>query len=111
MTLPRPCTTLSVEVDRGHAETDEAREERLFHVGELLECHVLDDRRQLVVVSDHDAALQTTEVVLRILRHTHTTVLLALGSTTHKLLYYWLCDTQTTVLLALHYMLNCERGI
>ena len=39
-------------------------EERLLHVGELLEGHVLDDGRQLVMVPDHDPPLQPVHAVL-----------------------------------------------
>jgi len=59
---------LSVKVDGRHTEVNEACEERLFHVGELLERHVLDDGRQLVVVTDHDPPLQPTVAVLWVLR-------------------------------------------
>ena len=40
-----PGAALGVQLDGGHAQPDEARKERLFHVGELLEGHVLDDGR------------------------------------------------------------------
>jgi len=63
---------LGVKVDRRHAEVDEAREERLFHVGELLERHVLDDWRQLVMVANHDPSLQPVVAVLRVLHTDHT---------------------------------------
>ena len=59
---------MSVEVDSGDAEPDETREERLLHIGVLLEGHVLDDRWQLVVVTDHDPALQAVVTVTWILK-------------------------------------------
>ena len=65
--LPGPGSTLGIQVHCGHTEADKAREERLLHVGVLLEGHVLDDGWQLVVISNHDPALQPTEAVLRIL--------------------------------------------
>jgi len=40
----------------------------LLHVGELLEGHVLDDRWQLVVITDHDPTLQTITTILRVLK-------------------------------------------
>ena len=55
--LPGSCPALGVQVHRGHAEADEPGEERLLHVGVLLEGHVLDDGRELVVVPDHYEAL------------------------------------------------------
>jgi hypothetical protein len=39
-------------------------EEGLLHVGELFEGHVLDDRWELVMVSDHDPPLQPVHAVL-----------------------------------------------
>jgi len=58
---------LSIKVDSWHAEMNEAREERLFHVGELLERHVLDHRRQLVVVANHNPTLQPIVTILWVL--------------------------------------------
>ena len=43
-------------------------EEGLLHVGELLEGHVLDDGRQLVVIPDHDPSLQTIHAILNRVR-------------------------------------------
>ena len=58
---------MRVQVDSGHSEPDEAREQRLLHVGVFLEGHVLPDRRQLVVVADHDPPLQPVVAVHRVL--------------------------------------------
>lgn len=57
-------TTLSVQVDARDAESDDASEQRLLHVGKLLEGHVLDDGRQLVVITDHDPAFEPVVAVL-----------------------------------------------
>ena len=65
--LPGAGAPLRVQVHGGHPQADEAGEEGLLHVGVLLEGHVLDDGRQLVVVSDHDPALQAAVAVLRVL--------------------------------------------
>lgn len=43
---------LSVELDVGRAQADKAGEQGLVQVAVLLEGHVLDHRRQLVVVAD-----------------------------------------------------------
>ena len=63
-----PSSTLSIKVNRWDTEPNETREERLLHVGELLEGHVLDDRRQLMVVTDHDPTLQPVTTILRVLK-------------------------------------------
>ena len=49
---------MSVKVNSWNAQPDKTREEGLFHVGVLLEGHVLDDRRKLVVIPYHDPSLQ-----------------------------------------------------
>jgi len=46
------------------------REQRLLHVGELLERHVLDHRWQLVVVTNHNPPLQPIVTILRVLQKT-----------------------------------------
>lgn len=60
-------TTLGVEHGVRNAETDESGKQRLLHVGILLEGTVLDNRRELIVISDHDPALQARTTVFRIL--------------------------------------------
>ena len=50
--------TARVEVSWQDAEAHEARKERLVEARVLLEGHVLDDGRQLVVVADEDDALE-----------------------------------------------------
>ena len=73
---PGSGSTLGVEVDGGHPEAHEAGEQRLLHVGELLEGHVLDDRRQLVVVADHDPPLQPVVAILGVLQaYTNTFII------------------------------------
>lgn len=52
-------TTLRVQLDRGNAQFDKPREQRLAHVGVAIEGLVLDDRRQLVVIPNHNPPLQS----------------------------------------------------
>eukprot|EP00053_Salpingoeca_punica_P019720 m.201633 g.201633 ORF g.201633 m.201633 type:complete len:552 (-) comp17708_c0_seq2:3265-4920(-) len=54
----RPAAALGIEIDRGHAQANEAVEHALLQVGEGLQRQVLDHGRQLVVVADEDDALQ-----------------------------------------------------
>jgi len=54
---------------------NEAREQRLLHVGELLERHVLDDRRQLVVITNHNPPLQSIVTVLWVLHKLNTDII------------------------------------
>ena len=51
---------LGVELDVGCAKADEAGEEGLIQMAVLLEGHVLDHRRQLVVVPYQNHPLQPT---------------------------------------------------
>ena len=62
-----PRSPLGIEKDRRDPEADEAREHRLFQVGIFLERQILNDRRQLVMVPNHDPALQPVPTVLGIL--------------------------------------------
>ena len=55
---------LSIELHVGRAEPHEAGEERLVQVAVLLEGHVLDHGRQLVVVPNQDHPLQPAHAVL-----------------------------------------------
>ena len=59
---------LGVELDEGRAEAHEAGEEGLVEVAVLLEGHVLDHGRQLVVVPYQDHPLQPRHAVLLVLR-------------------------------------------
>lgn len=64
---------LCIELDVGGAEADEAGEEGLVQVAVLLEGHVLDHRRQLVVVPYEDDSLQpAVPVLLSLQPHNHT---------------------------------------
>lgn len=65
--LRGPGTSLGVELHIRHSEPDHSREQALLHIAVLLEGHVLDHRRQLVMVADHDPPLQPGATVLRIL--------------------------------------------
>ena len=51
-------------MDVGGAQADEAGEEGLVQVAVLLEGHVLDDRRQLMVVAYEDDTLQPAVAIL-----------------------------------------------
>lgn len=64
---PCTCTALSIQVYGGHSQPHKSGEERLLHVGVFLEGHVLDNRGQLVMVTDHDPALQPAVAVLWVL--------------------------------------------
>lgn len=64
---PGTSSALSVQIHRGHAQSHKAREQRLLHVGIFLEGHILNDRRKLVMITNHDPALQPTVAILRIL--------------------------------------------
>mmetsp|Transcript_1856 Transcript_1856/g.3796 ORF Transcript_1856/g.3796 Transcript_1856/m.3796 type:complete len:388 (-) Transcript_1856:774-1937(-) len=66
-----PRTPLLVELDVGDAEAHEACEEALVHARVLLERHVLDDRRQLVVVADEHDALEAARLPLDLLLQEH----------------------------------------
>ena len=59
---------LSVELDVGGAQADEAGEQGLVQVAVLLEGHVLDYGRQLVVVAYQDHPLQPCHAIIRVLR-------------------------------------------
>jgi hypothetical protein len=59
---------LGVELDEGRAEAHEAGEEGLVEVAVLLEGHVLDHGRQLVVVAYQDHPLQPRHAILLVLR-------------------------------------------
>ena len=48
---------------------NKACEQRLLHVGKLLERHVLDHWRQLMMVTDHDPPLQPIITILGVLDH------------------------------------------
>lgn len=65
-----PCTSaaLCIQIDSGHSEAYKSGKERLLHVGVLLEGHVLDNRRQLVVVSNHDPTFQPAVAILWVLK-------------------------------------------
>lgn len=54
---PCTCTALCIQVYGRNTKAHKSGEERLLHVGVLLKRHVLDDWRQLVVVSNHDPTL------------------------------------------------------
>jgi hypothetical protein len=58
---------LRVELQVRDAQPHEAREQGLVQVRVLLERHVFDHRRQLVVVADHDDALQAAAALVRLL--------------------------------------------
>jgi len=62
---PRSGSPLCIQVNRWNTETNKAGEERLLHVGELLESHVLYNWRKLVVITNHDPSLQTIVSILR----------------------------------------------
>lgn len=66
--IPWSRSTLSIKVNSWHSQPDQTSEEGLLHVTELLKRHVLDDRGELVMVSNHDPTLQTIVVVLRVLQ-------------------------------------------
>lgn len=66
--IPWPSSALCVQVHRGNPKPNYPCEQRLLHVAVLLKGHVLDDGRQLVMVSDHDPPLQSTKAVLRVLQ-------------------------------------------
>lgn len=68
LNLPRPGSPLSIEVHGGYSETHNSGEEGLLHVGVLLEGHVLDDGGQLVVVPNHNPALESAEAVRGVLQ-------------------------------------------
>ena len=55
---------LRIELDVGSSKANKAREERLVQVGELLECHVLHHRWQLIVVPNQGNTLQPASAVL-----------------------------------------------
>lgn len=55
---------LCIELDVGGAKADEAGEEGLVQMTILLKGHVLDHRRQLVVVPDQDDTLQPAIPIL-----------------------------------------------
>lgn len=54
---PCTCTALCIQVYSWNPKAHKSGEERLLHVRVLLKRHVLDDWRQLVVVSNHDPTL------------------------------------------------------
>jgi hypothetical protein len=64
---------LSIEVHGRNPDPDEASEERLLHVGILLEGHVLNHWRQLVMVTNHNPPLQAAESILRVLEREEET--------------------------------------
>lgn len=64
---PCTCTALCVQIYGGHSQAHKSGEERLLHVGVLLEGHVLDNRGQLVMVTNHDPTLQPAVAILWIL--------------------------------------------
>lgn len=64
---PGACTALCIQVYGGNSQAHKSSEERLLHVGVLLEGHVLDDRGQLVVVSNHNPTLQSAVTILWVL--------------------------------------------
>lgn len=55
----RARAALRVEIDGRYAEAHQARKHGLLEVAVARKRHVLDHRRQLVVVADRDEALQT----------------------------------------------------
>ena len=63
----RPRAPLGVELNVGHAEAHEAREERLVHLGILLEGRVFDHRGKLVVVANEHHALEARGLALVLL--------------------------------------------
>ena len=58
---------LRIELGVWRAKAHEAREQRLVKVAVLLERHVLDHGRQLVVIPDQDHALEPRNAVLLLL--------------------------------------------
>ena len=58
---------MSVQLNMRNAEADESGEKALLHIRELLEGDVLDNRRQLMVITDHDPSLQSIPAILWIL--------------------------------------------
>ena len=55
--------TLRVEQNVRHAEANEAREQTLLEIRVFLQSDVLDDRRQLMMVTDHNPALETIDAL------------------------------------------------
>ncbi|TNN39069.1 hypothetical protein EYF80_050761 [Liparis tanakae] len=64
---PGTSSALSVQIDSRDSQAHKSGEEGLLHVGVLLEGHVLDNRGQLVVVSNHDPAFQPAVAILWVL--------------------------------------------
>mmetsp|Transcript_1203 Transcript_1203/g.3355 ORF Transcript_1203/g.3355 Transcript_1203/m.3355 type:complete len:220 (-) Transcript_1203:693-1352(-) len=64
----RSRTTLCIKLHLRHTKADETSEEALFHVRELLERHVLDDRRKLVVISNESYPLESVAAILWVLQ-------------------------------------------
>ena len=60
-------TSLAIQQDVGNSQADKTSKKALFHVGVFLESHILNNWRQLMMVSNHDPSLQPTATVLRIL--------------------------------------------
>ena len=58
---------LGIELDVGGAQANKACEQGLVQVTVFLEGHILDHRRQLVVVPDQDHPLQASDALLLIL--------------------------------------------
>jgi hypothetical protein len=85
----RPVSHLRVELDVGRAQAHKAREQGLVQVAVLLEGHVLDHGRQLVVVPDQGDPLQPRHAILLVLRP--PSHMLSFGS--------WNTLAQTTALL------------
>jgi hypothetical protein len=66
--IPWTRTTLTIKIDCGNSKSHNSGEQGLLHVGVLLEGHVLDNRGQLVVITNHDPPLKTAEAVSRVLQ-------------------------------------------
>lgn len=66
---PSPCpgSSLSIKVHSRNSNPDKASEERLLHVWILLKGHILNDWRQLVMITDHNPAFQSAKTILRVL--------------------------------------------
>lgn len=65
---PGSRSTLSVKLNSRYSKSNKSGKQWLLHIAILLECHILDDGRQLVVISYHNPTLQTIETVMGILK-------------------------------------------
>lgn len=65
--LPCSCSSLCIQINGWHSNTNKPCKKRLFHVGVFLKSHVLNDWWQLVMVTNHNPPLQTTESILGVL--------------------------------------------